>query len=223
MGWECGTNNTQLCRKPTYSEAFAFLEHHLTVSSGHATLSGEERNNLLQTAYIWEENAKPPSRPKPLSRYHLEEHDDDSENDDDGDEAAPEDSGVGSAASSMKAAYTTAAIRMHQGSHTRSNRQGRPTRIRDRSRSCDSRAHNGTIAARPTQSTPTPPPPPLRLEISPTSHNATLRNALESLRRTETDMTRAAQIAVFASTVLATETTNVARNIAALEEYLACV
>ena len=73
MGWKCGKNNKQLCKKRTYAEAFSFLENHLTVSYNHVMLWSEDRNKLLQIACICEDE--------------VDTLDDDAlkENDDDGD------------------------------------------------------------------------------------------------------------------------------------------
>ena len=202
MGWKCGRNNKQFCEKRTYAEALSFLENHLTVSCHHATLSTEDRDKLLQIAWC-------------ICEDEVDTPDDDAlkENDDDGDGGRPGGTGVDSAISSQMATNIGAASRARDRSRSRGKR------ARDRSRSRGDRVRDGAIVARPTVSAP--PPPPLRLRVSTTGNDATLRRALESLRRAETGMTHASQVAVVASIIFTTEAANVGRAIEALEQYFA--
>ena len=216
MGWQCGKNNKQLCRKDTHSEELRFVENHLTVSPSHQTLSAEERQKLLKTACIWEDENDIP------------ESDDLEEHDEYGEGGGPESMEVVSATSSRMATSRDAATRTHRESRSRADR------TRDRSRSRSSRTHHGTIVtrtpsrhsrtrddtivARPTG--PAPPPPPLHLRVPASNNNAIIRSTVESLRRAETGMAQAAQIAMVASTVLTAEAANVGRAIASLEQYL---
>ena len=219
MGWKCGKNNRQLCRKCTHSEALRFVENHLTVSPSHQTLSAEERQKLLKTACIWEDENDIPEIPESDA---LEEHDEY------GDGSEPEGTEVVSATSSRMATSRDAETRTHRGSRSRAGS------TRDRSRSRSSRTHHGTIVtrtpsrhsrtrddtivARPTG--PAPRPPPLRLRVPASNNNAIIRSTVESLRRAETGMAQAAQIAIVATTVLTAEAANVGRAIASLEHYL---
>ena len=216
IGWKCGKNNKQLCKRYTRSEALSFLENHLTVSPNHATLSAEERQKLLKTACIWEDENDIP------------ESDDLEEHDEYGDGSGPEGTEVVSATSSRMATSRDPETRTHRGSRSRAGS------TRDRSRSRSRRTHHGTIVtrtpsrhsrtrddtivARPTA--PAPPPPPLHLRVPASNNNAIIRSTVESLRRAETGMAQAAQIAMVASTVLTAEAANVGRAIASLEQYL---
>ena len=203
IGWKCGKNNKQLCKKRTYDEAFSCLQNHLTVSCNHATLSSEEREKLLQSVEwcVCEDEKDAPDDEA------LKEHDDD------GDGSYPGSTGVASASSPQ------AATNIGAESRGRDRSRSRTRRARDSSRSRGDRVRDGSIVVHPTVSAP--PPPPVRHRVSATGNDAALRIAYDSLRRAETSMTHASQVAVAASVIFATEKAYVGRAIKALEQYLA--
>ena len=198
LGKTCGRNNGQICKKKTYGETYDFLENHLTKSPYHKNLKKEERDEWMLKAEILEdtedqdEEDQPEAGPAGAAGAAAWGSDDTAAR-------------IDQLASIVTSLQQTVEKSMQQAAHAAdaANAAGSSTVIRRR----------GAIGAA------TPRPPPIQLSVPAATDNP-MQRCLVALRRAETGMTNASQVAIAASTVFTTEAANVARAIEQIEAYM---
>ena len=199
IGKTCGKNNAQLCKKKTYDETYAFLENHLSVSPYHKSMGKNDRDEWMLKAEILEDQEETEEEP-------------------------PEDARAGAAAWDAAAGASddaTTAARIDQLASCVSTLTQTMERSLQHVADVTSAAGSGLVARRPAPAigAPSPRPPPIQLSVPAATENP-MQRCLVALRRAETGMTNASQVAIAASTVFTTEAANVARAIEQIEAYM---
>ena len=200
IGKTCGKNNAQLCKKKTYDEAYKFLENHLSVSPYHKSMPKSDRDEWMLKAEILE---------------------DEEETEEDPPEAAQAGATAWDAAAGASDGAKTAA-KLDQLASCVSSLTQTMERSLQHVADVTSAAGSGLAVRRPAPpaiGAPSPRPPPIQLSVPAATDNP-MQRCLVALRRAETGMTNASQVAIAASTVFTTEAANVARAIEQIEAYM---
>ena len=197
LGKTCGKKNAQLCKKKTYGEAYDFLENHLSVSPFHKQMPKNDRDEWMLKAEILE----------------------DEEDADEEDQAGQQDGAAGAAGAAGSAGWgddagaridnlaSTVASLAQTVERSMQHVQAESTAV--------TRRRPAAIGA----AAPYPRPPPIQLSV-PAAGDNPMQRCLVALRRAETGMANASQVAIAASTVFTTEAANVARAIDQIEAYM---